>query len=422
MRLELDGCVSVATNNRFAATNKPRAVGAHGWIMRPNLGNLRPNRWKSSTRSGMAPRLAADRFRAVHEISAMIEKSLFRPLMLVSFAVWAGMLAIYVGISMFEGSLPLDLPQRVSTYVFSASLSFGAGVLSFLVIGRLPRFRWLLVFCIGLLTLLIHAALGVSVYLAFPPYPGLAAAEFLPLFRNGIIYDSPIVSSVFMGFIAIHFGRELAEQQRLALARESATRDAQLAALRHQLSPHFLFNTLNSISALISEGSRAEAERTVLMLSDFLRFSLETEDGDLIPFEEELGSVHAYIAIEYVRYEDRLEIAETIDDNAKSVPVPPFLLQPLLENVIKHAVAKVSRTVHVSLECAVKQDKLVLIVEDDGPGMSKPDPRGTGTGLRNLRRRLQLLYGNDAKMTVTDRDPYGVAVAIWLPAGSTGHA
>ena len=161
-------------------------------------------------------------------------------------------MVIYVAISMFEAGLPQDLVQRAATYAFSATLSFCAGILAFMAISHFPRFRWPLVFLIGLATLLIHSAVGVAVFLAFPPYAYLETAQFLPLFRNGIIYDSPIVSSVFLGFLAIHFGRELAEQQRLALARESAARDAQLAALRHQLSPHFLFNTLNSIPAVFA--------------------------------------------------------------------------------------------------------------------------------------------------------------------------
>lgn len=352
----------------------------------------------------------------------MIEKSLFRPLMQVSVAVWFGFLALYVAISLFEGSLPQDLVQRSATYAFSATLSFGAGVAVFTALSGPIRFRWPIVFMIGCATLLVHSAVGVAVFLAFPPFAYLENAEFLPMFRNGIIYDSPIISSVFMGFIAIHLGRELAEQQRLALARESAARDAQLAALRHQLSPHFLFNTLNSISALISEGNRAEAERTVLMLSDFLRFALETEAGELIPFEEELASVHAYLAIEYVRYEDRLRVHETVDDAVRSVPVPPFLLQPLFENVIKHAVARLSRPVHITLDCSLEGDTLRMVVEDDGPGMGKPDARNSGTGLRNLKQRLQLLYGDNANLSVSDLSSRGLRVVISLKAGPIVHA
>ncbi|MBV7265149.1 sensor histidine kinase [Erythrobacter ani] len=352
----------------------------------------------------------------------MIERTLYKPLLMVSLAVWFGFLAIYVGISMIEGSLPQDLPQRLVTYSFSAALCFLAGVLCFTVLGNAPRFRWVWVSLIALVTLLIHAAFGVAFFLWFPPFAYLENAEFLPLFRGGIIYDSPIVSSVFMSFIAIHFGRELAEQQRLTMEREAAAREAQLATLRHQLSPHFLFNTLNSISALISEGNKANAERTILMLSDFLRFSLESEAGELVPLEEELASMRAYLAIEHVRYEDRLQVSEEIDDAAKSAAVPPFLLQPIVENIVKHAVSKQSRPVNVMVKCSLESGELSVVVEDNGPGLSGLTASTTGTGLRNLRQRLRLLYGRHAKFAVSERAPHGVRVEIALKTRPAKHA
>ena len=352
----------------------------------------------------------------------MIERSLYRPILLVCCAVWFGFLGIYVGISVFEGGLPLDLAQRAATYTFSATLCFAAGVIVFAILRSETRLRWLAVFLVGIATLLIHAAVGVGVFLWFPPYDYLQNAEFLPLFRSGIIYDSPIVSSVFVGFIAIHFGLALAEQQTIAAARESAAREAQLAALRHQLSPHFLFNTLNSIYALISEGEREVAKQTLLMLSDFLRFSLESGSGELIRLEEELSSLDAFLAIERVRYEDRLQVETNVEDDALTVLVPPFLLQPLFENIVKHAVARVNRPVHVSLECRIVDGQLVLSVEDDGPGRGAAEPRSPGTGLRNLRERLRLIYGRTAKFEVSDREPSGFRVEVTLETGVDAHA
>lgn len=352
----------------------------------------------------------------------MIEKSLYKPLLAVSVSVWFGFLGIYVGISLFEGDLPQDLAQRLVTYSFSSILCFCAGIAAFALLASLDRFRWIWVGAIALSTLLIHAAFGVAFFLWFPPYAYLENAEFLPLFRAGIIYDSPILSSVFMGFIAIHFGRELAEQQRLALKREAAAREAQLASLRHQLSPHFLFNTLNSITALITEEDTANAERAVLMLSDFLRYALETEAGELVTLEQELTSMRAYLAIEYVRYEDRLQVRESIGDGVKSMLVPPFLLQPIIENIVKHAVSKQSRPVNVTLECVLADGDLFVLVEDDGPGLANPDAHLSGTGLRNLRQRLRLLYGPRASVTISERSSTGLRVEIRFEARSAKNA
>ncbi|MGB3471500.1 MAG: sensor histidine kinase [Erythrobacter sp.] len=344
----------------------------------------------------------------------MIDTSLYRPLALVSTAVWIGFLLIYVGISLFESGLPADLLQRIAAYTFSAVLSFLAGILVFAALEQMTLPRWPTVFLIAVSTLLMHAAVGVSIYLYFPPYPSLEGAPFLPLFRNGIIYDSPIVSSAFIGFVAIHYGRQLAAQQRLLLEREGAARDAQLATLRHQLSPHFLFNTLNSISALIAEDDPKNAQKAVLMLSDFLRFSLDSNADELVPLEEELGSLQKYLDIEQMRYELRLQVEFDIDDDARDFRVPPFLLQPVIENIVKHAVAKVNRPIHVSLSCVLADGDLSIRVTDDGPGLATSTPQTTGTGLRNLKRRLQLIYGERARMTVTPHKPTGVMVAIWI--------
>ncbi|MEM7664892.1 MAG: histidine kinase [Pseudomonadota bacterium] len=348
----------------------------------------------------------------------MIDRALYRPLLLVSCTVWIGFLLIYVGISLFEGGLPADLSQRIVTYSFSATLSFGAGILTFNTLATDAKIRWAIVFAIAVATLLAHAAFGVAFYLAYPPYPFLEGAAFLPLFRNGIIYDSPIVSSVFIGFIAIHYGRQLAEQQRLVLIKDNAARDAQLATLRHQLSPHFLFNTLNSISALIAEGDNNNAQKTVLMLSDFLRFSLETDAVKLVPLHEELETLNAYLAIEHVRYEDRLQLVTEIDSDAKSVLVPPFLLQPLFENIIKHAVTKVSRPVRVRFVCSFSDDALHITIDDDGPGLCASRSGSTGTGLANLKQRLHLIYGKRARLDIDERSSQGFSVKITIRRGS----
>jgi LytS/YehU family sensor histidine kinase len=132
--------------------------------------------------------------------------------------------------------------------------------------------------------------------------------------------------------------------------------------------------------------------------------------------------MRAYLAIEYVRYEDRLRVREDVDDKAKAVLVPPFLLQPIFENIVKHAVAKQSQPVNVTLGCHLADGDLTVLIEDDGPGLNSSDAHSCGTGLRNLRQRLRLLYGPRASVTVTDRSPRGLKVDIRFKAGSLDHA
>lgn len=343
---------------------------------------------------------------------ASSEGGLLKPVLLISVAVWFGFLFLYTGFWIIEGALPPDLLQRAIVYSYSAALTFLAGNLVFIVLATGFVLRWAVVLLIAVSTLFLHAVGGT--FVAFLTWPASIPQQptFFQVFSTAMIYDSAIVSSAFIGFTAIHFGRQLSRQQRLSLETANAAREAQLAALRHQLNPHFLFNTLNSISALVTEGDKENAEKTLLLLSEFLRFSLDSDPVALIPLEEELASVDKYLQIEQVRYEDRLHVTTTIDPAARGRLVPPFLLQPLLENVIKHAVSKVGRQISVNVACTVSEDILTISVEDDGPGVGDQSAGEAGTGLTNLRARLRLTYGPAAMMRVEQRRPQGVRIVI----------
>ncbi|MEO1029143.1 MAG: histidine kinase [Pseudomonadota bacterium] len=343
-----------------------------------------------------------------------IDRRLFRPVGVVSFAVWYGFLFLYTLVWLIEGALPPDVPLRSLIYLMSASLTFLSGLLAFSVLNMTSMLRWPGVILIAVVTLMLHSAFGAAAALFAFPTELSAQTAYFRYFSTAMIYDSPIVSSAFMGFAAIHYGHRLNRQQQLSLQTANAARDAQLAALRHQLNPHFLFNTLNSISALVTEGEMEDAEKTILLLSDFLRFSLDSDPVALIPLEDELAIARKYLQIEQVRYEDRLRVTTEIDDAARHWMVPPFLLQPLLENTIKHAVSKLTRQISVSVLCSSEQRALTITVEDDGPGLSPPAPDSTGTGLANLRQRLALIYNTKAAVSVTDRAPHGTKVVITI--------
>lgn len=351
-----------------------------------------------------------------------LDKRLLKPVALVSFAVWYGFLFLYTLVWLIEGALPPDVPLRSLIYLVSASLTFISGLLAFSVLNTNSMFRWPGIILIAIVTLMLHSGIGAAAALFAYPTELNAETAYFRYFSTAMIYDSPIVSSAFMGFAAIHYGHRLNRQQQLSLETANAARDAQLAALRHQLNPHFLFNTLNSISALVTEGEMADAEKTILLLSDFLRFSLDSDPVALIPLEDELAIAKKYLQIEQVRYEDRLSVTTEIEDAARHWLVPPFLLQPLLENTIKHAVSKVTRQVSVSVHCSSEQKALTIIVEDDGPGPTSPSPDTTGTGLNNLKQRLALIYQSLATVSVTGRKPHGTSVTITIQKSAGDHA
>jgi two-component system LytT family sensor kinase len=211
-------------------------------------------------------------------------------------------------------------------------------------------------------------------------------------------------------------GRRAAEAEAAIERAEFAAQRAQLAALRLQLNPHFLFNTLNAISTLVMERDCDRADRMLERLSDFLRASLSMDPSALIRLGEELDAVQAYLEIEEVRFEGRLRVSIDCPEQLRMLFVPGFLLQPLVENAIKYAVAPAMRPVHVVVSAALEGEELVLRVADDGDPV---DPAlsiaGAGVGLANTRARLANLYGARGSLTA-ERQSRGYLAAVRLPA------
>jgi hypothetical protein len=209
--------------------------------------------------------------------------------------------------------------------------------------------------------------------------------------------------------------RELAEARQAAAAANAAAQHAQLAALRFQLNPHFLFNTLNAISSLIVTDRAADAEIMTGKLSNFLRASLEADPESEVTLDEELETVQSYLEIETVRFGDRLKIAFECPAPLLDALVPSFLLQPVLENAIKYAVAPSRRPVAITVKATASADRLSLLVEDDGGQAFGALPKGgTGLGLANIRQRLHAFYGDAGSLdaTATER---GFTVVIGMP-------
>jgi two-component system, LytTR family, sensor kinase len=217
-------------------------------------------------------------------------------------------------------------------------------------------------------------------------------------------------------YVGIKFQQKLSEQTEAALAATAIAHQAQLRALRYQLNPHFLFNTLNAVTTLNLEGDAAAANRMVENLSAFLRHSLDNDPMQRVTVAEEVDSLRLYLGIEEVRFADRLRVETDIAPDCRTALVPSLLLQPLVENAIKHAVSKSVEGGTLRIGARRAGDRLWLTVSDDGPGSSRPSGgEARGVGLRNTRDRLRVLYGAQQSFELRNRPEGGCEVELSLP-------
>lgn len=206
-----------------------------------------------------------------------------------------------------------------------------------------------------------------------------------------------------------------AREQRMLLA-ESLAQKAQLAALRFQLNPHFLFNTLNAISGLIAQGRADRADEVVDHLAAFLRFCLKSDPLQAVPVAEELEAQRRYLRIEKARFGDRLNVEVQCPPELHDAEVPSLILQPLVENAVKYGVMPAEERVTVRIVVAAEGAELLLRVEDDGPGID-PEQKapGLGIGLSNTEARLKAFHGARARLSACTLEPRGFAAEVRLP-------
>jgi two-component system, LytTR family, sensor kinase len=196
---------------------------------------------------------------------------------------------------------------------------------------------------------------------------------------------------------------------------------SQLGALKMQLQPHFLFNTLNAIMVLVRQRKSKEAEQTLAHLSDLLRCVLEDVESQEVPLRRELEYLQLYLSIEQVRFQDRLQVEISADPATLDAAVLQMVLQPVVENAIRHGVGKSSSAGKVKISAMRVKDTLELRVQDDGPGFSADGSienqliASQRIGLANTRARLKQLYGEQARLTTGNAQPHGAVVTITLP-------
>jgi sensor histidine kinase YesM len=236
------------------------------------------------------------------------------------------------------------------------------------------------------------------------------------LFGDNLFLFNTIIYTILVTNLNIKHFSQMAQQKAL-IASQLNTQliESQLQTLKMQINPHFLFNTLNVISVLVMKSEKEQATEMINRLSNFFRNSLDDKDQQWIPLQKELLHVEQYLAIEQVRFGDKISIVNHYADEAMLIAVPAMLLQPLVENAMQHGLEEKEGKGQLTLTCTIEEDYLLITIADDGAGCNFDDPHFTeGIGLTNVKSRLQQLYGSEHEFSISSNQYGGVTVSIKL--------
>lgn len=297
----------------------------------------------------------------------------------------------------------------------------------FLLTQRFPieRSRWARVAVLLLIGIVIAIAVDLIMDIAriailagvpsrrprvFSPKDAILRLRFV---NQLIVYLAVLIA----GYARNFYLRDLTRQREaVALEARAAELQAQLAAarldaLRMQLNPHFLFNTLHAISALV-ERDPSGVRKMIARLSELLRHTIEARGADEVPLRDELEFLRRYIEIMEIRFQGRLTVTVHTGDRSLEALVPNLILQPIVENALEHGASRASGNGEVTIDAKVDGDDLVVTVQDNGPGLKSTDE---GVGLRNTKARLDQLYGDPASLTLTSPSGSGVLATLRVP-------
>lgn len=217
-------------------------------------------------------------------------------------------------------------------------------------------------------------------------------------------------------YYAYDYYRKLRTREQQAARLEIRLAEANLRALKMQLHPHFLFNTLNSIAALVRKEENRKAVKMLVQLCDFLRLALENKGVQEIPLKQELDFLERYLTIEKIRFQERLRAHIEAEPAVLEAYVPNMILQPLVENAIHHGIAPHAEAGRIEIRARLDGGMLLMQVRDDGPGLDKSkNSRQDGVGLTNIRQRLEILYGDDNDFSLCKAESGGLLASITIP-------
>jgi len=266
------------------------------------------------------------------------------------------------------------IPFQRSTPLSSIIAHFTVGILVILV--------WL-VFTISLLGAIFSEDVDYNIFL-----------------QSSIFWRAILGILIYLVLILVYYlvinARSLSERIKAEERLRTLVKESELSMLKAQINPHFLFNSLNSVSSLIMSNPE-EAQEMIHRLSDFIRYSLKHRESEYVTLKEEIGRMQDYLSIEKVRFGDKLVYKVKTDNECSGVEVPTMILQPLIENAIKHGVYESLEPVEIDFSCSVKNGYLVLqIINDFDP--DQPSRKGTGVGLQNVSERIRLVYDSEGSI------------------------
>jgi len=274
-----------------------------------------------------------------------------------------------------------------------------------------------------LLISIVHSAAATAITLIIRPFDDMGSSPefFLPRFLSRIPGSFGSDLLVYGGVIgicyALDYYQKYRERELVTTRLEAQLAQAQLDALRMQLHPHFLFNTLNSIVGLVRDNKNHAAVNMLVGLSDLLRHALEYSNRQEVELREELNFIKLYLSLQEMRFSDRLQIEFNIDPATTKAMVPNLILQPLTENALRHGIGRTADSGVVGISSAAENGHLRLTVYDNGAGL--PDNwqlnGSSGIGLANTSARLQQLYGDNHQFDIRNRAGGGVEVTIVIP-------
>ena len=239
-----------------------------------------------------------------------------------------------------------------------------------------------------------------------------------PMILNHFILYWGVVAAGFARDYFLRFRareRETAQLQAETAQLQTQLAEAKLSALNAQLNPHFLFNTLNAVSSLVERDPRG-VRRMIARLGELLRYTLDGGSDYEVVLSQEISFLERYLEIMQIRFEGKLEVEIQIADDARDALVPSLILQPLVENAVKHGVDKISSAGRIRIRARREAERLVMTVSDNGPGPAKVSKLDdAGVGLANIRQRLEQLYGSEQSLTLADAPEGGTIAQIAIP-------
>lgn len=352
-------------------------------------------------------------------------------------AGWGGAFLLRASAAI-ANSQPLDLLAVILvTTITGFSISLVLSVIYRQLINKQPLVTWTTTVLVLMTAVIIYASIDAWVQGIY--YAGTRETTFAQRFIGLSYIPLTLLGGWSALYYAINYFLTVEEQADRLERLEAQATSAQLAMLRYQLNPHFLFNTLNSISTLVLLKQTEPANAMLSRLSAFLRHTLIMEPGSQVTLAQEIETLQLYLDIERMRFEDRLRTDFKIDPAAENAVLPSMLLQPLVENAVKYAVSPQEEGANIALTARVRGGMLRIKVEDTGPGISGPrqgdllqlaenarraegQPVSTGVGLANIRNRLIQAYGPDHIFETRSGAGGGFTVIIEIPFMTDGQA